>query len=210
MVEKLRQFTAAVFKRSLPQSTDKQSEPHFKWTVVTRTCEAFADAVDRTVCGLNPWCAAREEAISHACCGVDKEPLVISLLSTEKAIQDEFRMSLELLLEIIRTVFKVQSNNDYESSDSGFTRQSPATLTALLLDTLFIGVQQHMERQDTVTSDVLIHVFVQTTEPVWSMVGKWLRKGNAMSHFTDILFTKVCIVFVFFWFHLISQISPVA
>ena len=72
-------------------------------------------------------------------------------------------------------------------------------LTALLLDTLFIGVQQHMERRDTVTSDVLMRVFIQTTEPVWSMAGKWLRKGDAMSHFSDIFFTKVCIIFVFFF-----------
>ena len=179
-VEQLRRFTTAVFKRSLPQSTDTQSEPRFKRTVVTRTCEAFADAVDRTVRDLDSWCAAREEAICRACCGVDEEPLVISLLSMEKAIRDEFETSLEVLLEIVRTVFEVQSNDDYESSDSGFARRSPASLTALLLDTLFIGVQQHMERRDTVTSDALMRVFVQTSEPVWGMVGKWLRDGMGL------------------------------
>ena len=52
---------------------------------------------------------------------VDEKALVISLLSTEKTI---------------RLVFEVQFNNDFESSYSGSTRQSPATLTALLLDTL--------------------------------------------------------------------------
>ena len=181
-VERLRRFTTAVFKRSLSQSTDTQSEPRlcFKRAVTTRTCEAFADAVDRTVRGLDSWCAAREEAISRAHCGVDEKPLVISLLSTEKAIRDEFETSLEVLLEIVRTVFEVQSNDDSESFDSGFTRRSPATLTALLLDTLFIGVQQHMERRDTVTSDALMRVFVQTAEPVWGMVGKWLRDGMGL------------------------------
>jgi gamma-tubulin complex component 5 len=142
-VEQLRRFTTAVFKRSLSQSTDKQSEPRFKRTVATRTCEAFADAVDRTVRGLDSWCAAHEEAISHACCGVDEEPLVISLLTTEKAIRDEFETSLEVLLEIIQTVFEVQSTDDLESSDSGFTRRLPATLTALLLDTLSSGPTTH-------------------------------------------------------------------
>ena len=179
-VEHLRRFTTAVFKRSLSQSTDAQSEPRFKRAVTTRTCEAFADAVDLAVRGLDSWCAAREEAISRACCGVDEEPLVISLLSMEKAIRDEFETSLEVLLEVVRTVFEIQSNDDFESSDSGFTRRSPATLTALLLDTLFIGVQQHMERRDTVTSDALMRVFVQTAEPVWGMVGKWLRDGMGL------------------------------
>ena len=181
-VEQLRRFTTAVFKRSLSQSTDTQSEPrlYFKRAVTTRTCEAFADAVDRTVRGLDSWCAAREEAISRACCGVDEEPLVISLLSTEKAIRDEFETSLEVLLEVVRTVFEAQSNDDSEFSNSSYTRRSPATLTALLLDTLFIGVQQHMERRDTVTSDALMRVFVQTAEPVWSMVGKWLRDGMGL------------------------------
>jgi gamma-tubulin complex component 5 len=179
-VEQLRRFTTQVFKRSLSQSTDTQSEPHlcFKRAVTTRTCEAFADAVDRTVRGLDSWCAAREEAISRAYSGVDEEPFVVSLLSTEKAIRDEFETSLEVLLEVVRSVFEVQSNDDSESS--GSTRRSPATLTALLLDTLFIGVQQHMERRDTVTSDALMRVFVQTAEPVWSMVGKWLRDGMGL------------------------------
>ena len=181
-VEHLRRFTATVFKRSLSQSTNTQSEPRpfFKRAMTTRTCEAFADAVDRTVRGLDSWCAAREEAISRACCGVDEKPLVISLMSTEKAIRDEFETSLEVLLEIVRTVFEVQSNDDFETSDSGSTRRSPATLTALLLDTLFIGVQQHLERRDTVTSDALMRVFVQTAEPVWGMVGKWLRDGMGL------------------------------
>ena len=179
-VEQLRRFTIAFLKRSLSQSTGTESEPrlYFKRAVTTRTCEAFADAVDRTVRGLDSWCAAREEAMCRAYSGVDEEPLVISLLSTEKAIRDEFETSLEVLLEVVRTVFEVQFSDDFASFfDRGSIRRPPATLTALLLDTLFIGVQQHMERRDTVTSDALMHVFVQTAEPVWSMVGIWLRDG---------------------------------
>jgi gamma-tubulin complex component 5 len=78
-------------------------------------------------------------------------------------------------------VFGFQCNDDFESPDSCFTRQSPDTLTALLLDTLFIGIQQHMERRDTVTSDALMRVFVQTAEPIWGMIGKWLREGMGLS-----------------------------
>ena len=181
-VEQLRRFTTAVLKRSLSQSTAPDSEQclYFKRAVTSRTCEAFADAVDRTVRGLDSWCAAREEAMCRAYSGVDEEPFVISLLSTEKAIRDEFETSLEVLLEVVRTVFEVPSSGHFDSFDRGSTRRPPATLTALLLDTLFIGVQQHMERRDTVTSDALMRVFVQTAEPVWGMVGKWLRDGMGL------------------------------
>ena len=83
-----------------------------------------------------PWflvhCSRRSHYFS-AYCGVDKKPLVISLLSTEKAIRDEFETSLEVFLEVIRTVFEVQSYDDSESSDSGSTGRWPATLTSLLL-----------------------------------------------------------------------------
>ena len=181
-VEQLRRFTTAVFKRSLSQSTGIASEPrtHFKRAVTTRTSEAFADAVDHTIRNLDSWCAAREEAICRAYSGVDEEPLVISLLSTEKAIRDEFETSLEVLLEVVRTVFEIQPSDDCDSFDQCSTRRSPATLTALLLDTLFVRVQQHMERRDVVTSDALMRVFVQTAEPVWGMVGKWLRDGMGL------------------------------
>jgi hypothetical protein len=37
-----------------------------------------------------------------------------------------------------------------------------------------------MERRDVVTSDALMRVFVQTAEPVWGMVGKWLRDGMGL------------------------------
>lgn len=180
-VERLRRFTTAVFKQSLSQSIGTKSEPYLYFKrAVTRTCEAFADAVDRTVRGLDSWCAAREEAMCRAYSGVDEEPLVISLLATEKAIRDEFETSLEVLLEVVQTVFEVQSSDDSESLGQGSPRRPPATLTALLLDTLFIRVQQHMERRDTVTSDALMRVFVHTVEPLWSMVGKWLRDGMGL------------------------------
>ena len=180
-VEQLRRFATGILKRSLSRSAGTQSESHLYFKrAATRTCEAFADAIDRTVRGLDSWCAAREEAICRAYSGVDEEPLVISLLSTEKAIRDEFETSLEVLLEVVQTVFELQSTNDPNSFDRGSTRRPPATLTALLLDTLFIGVQQHMERRDTVTSDALMRVFVQTAEPVWGMVGKWLRDGMGL------------------------------
>jgi len=181
-VEHLRRFTTVVFTRSLCQSTGTQSEPrlYIKRAGTTRTCEAFADAVDRTVRGLDSWCAGREEAMCRAYSGADDEPLVISLLATEKAIRDEYETSLEVLLEVVQTVFELQSSEDADSFDRGSTRRPPATLTALLLDTLFIKVQQHMERRDTVTSDALMRVFVQTAEPVWGMVGKWLRDGMGL------------------------------
>lgn len=181
-VEHLRRFTSAIFTRSLSQTAGTQSEshPYIKRAGTTRTCEAFADAVSYTVRGLDSWCAAREEAMCRAYSGVDEETLVVSLLGTEKAMRDKFETSLEVLLEVVRTVFEVQSSEDSDSFDQGSTRRPPATQTALLLDTLFARVQQHMERRDRVTSDALMRVFVQTAEPVWGMVGKWLRDGMGL------------------------------
>ncbi|KAF8961118.1 Spc98 family-domain-containing protein [Flammula alnicola] len=172
--EQLRRFAAAVFARSISrQHTNNKASS-------TRTCEAFADAVSEAIRGLDAWCAAREEAMCRAYAGVDEEPLVVSLLSTERAIRDEYETSFEVLLDIVQRVFQVRAGDDIPLFDQTTQIRQPAALTALLLDTLFASVQQHMERRDTVTSDALMRVFVRTAEPVWGMLGKWLKDGMGL------------------------------
>lgn len=202
-------------------------------TVITRTLEAFADAVDRETRALDAWCAAREEAMCRAQAGVrvgagaevggirvgreDEDEgldLVVSLLSTEKALKDAFENSFEVLLRIVRTVFIVssrssetqyrdakaqkqeqkphksnfkhsnnQSNGTMPREDSPLLlfqtgkSRAPAATTAVLLDTLFASVQEHMERREGVTADALMRVFVGSAEPAWGMIGAWLRDG---------------------------------
>jgi gamma-tubulin complex component 5 len=179
-VEQLRRFVSVVFSRSILHT---QTDAYRK-IASTRTCEAFADAIDEAIRGLDAWCAAREEAMCRAYAGVDEEPLVVSLLGTEKALQDQYGTSFDILLEIVQQAFQIKPSEDVALFDNSATipqkRLQPSALTALLLDTLFTSVQQHMERRDTVTSDALMRVFVRTAEPVWGMVGRWLKDGMGL------------------------------
>lgn len=109
-----------------------------------------------------------------------EEPLVVSLLGTERAIRDEYESTFEALLEIVQKIFNSKVEDDFTLFDQNTQMRQPAVLTALLLDTLFSSVQQHMERRELVTSDALMRVFVCTAEPVWNMVGKWLKDGMGL------------------------------
>ena len=179
-VEQLRRFVTVFFSRSILHT----NADAYRKIASTRTCEAFADAIDEAIRGLDAWCAAREEAMCRAYAGVDEEPLVVSLLGTEKALQDQYGTSFEILLEIVWKAFQIKPGEDMALLDKSATlpqkRLQPSALTALLLDTLFTSVQQHMERRDTVTSDALMRVFVRTAEPVWGMVGSWLKNGMGL------------------------------
>lgn len=144
---------------------------------MTRTLEAFGDAVDTELRTLDKWCAAREEAI----CGLRSggapagTKLVVSLLGTQKALQDAFETGLEVLLEIVRVI------TSYEYRRYALRPRTPAALSALLLDTLLERVQVHRERGDgRVTADMLMRVFVISAEPVWGMVGRWLQVGMGL------------------------------
>ena len=176
VVQKLRRFTGAIFSSSFTRKQVNSRRP-----TTTRTCEAFADAVDEATRGLDAWCAAREEAICRAYAGIDAEFLVVSLLETEGAIRDRFGTVYEVLLEIVQRVFRIHPGEDFaRSNHAGTALRQPAALTAQLLDTLFSNVQQHMERQDTITSDALTRVFLRTAGPTWTMVGKWLKDGMGL------------------------------
>lgn len=149
---------------------------------ITRTCEAFADAIDHTIRDLNSWCAAREEAMCRAHAGIAEAPVVVSLLQTEKALRDNYATSFDVLLDIVRNVFRITPEDTIDSF--GYVlernRQSPAAQTAFLLDILLVAVQRHMERRDTVTSAILMKIFVRSAEPVWGMLGRWLKDGMGL------------------------------
>lgn len=173
-VELLRRFSRAVFERSLFSHGRNNN------ATSTRTCEAFADAIDEAVRGFDTWCAAREEAMCRAYAGADAKPLIVSLLGTERSIRDEYGSSFEIILSIVYKVFQLVPGKDTAIFEQTTQRRQPATLAAFLLDTLFSAVQQHVERNDTVTSDALMRVFVRTAEPIWEMVGKWLKNGMGL------------------------------
>ena len=118
----------------------------------------------------------------RAYAGIDEEPVIVSLLHTEKALRDNYATSFDVLLDIVRVVFQIEPDDSIDSF--GYilerTRLSPAAQTALLLDTLFAAVQKHMERRDLVTTNILMKIFVRTAEPVWGMVGRWLKDGMGL------------------------------
>lgn len=147
--------------------------------------EAFSDAVDREIRAFDTWCAGREEEICRASIGVG-DPLIVSLLSLEKALRDTFADTFGVILEVLRAVMDRASHSQPQSTSASAevwilpslrTRISPAALTALLLDTLLHAVQERLSMVDMVTSDALMRVFATTAEPVWMMVGRWLEHG---------------------------------
>jgi gamma-tubulin complex component 5 len=126
---------------------------------------------------LNKWCAAREEAI--CCLRSGGAPvgtkLVVSLLSLEKALQDAFESGFDVLLDIVSSI------SVYEHRRYTLLPRAPAALTALLLDILFEKVQVYSERGDgRVTADMVMRVFGVCAEPVWAMVGRWLKGGMGL------------------------------
>ncbi|TFK25989.1 hypothetical protein FA15DRAFT_693484 [Coprinopsis marcescibilis] len=184
-LQHLRKFVAQVFSQSAnristtyssTESPKLSPQPQFP---STKTGEAFADAIDSEIRKFEAWCAAREEAMFRAGLGLLEEPLVVSLLNTEKSIQAEFDNSFEVLLEIVRDVFGYGAATE----DSGPPRfshrrlRSPASLATCFLDTLFSRLQEHTERNATVTGGTLLRVFIHSSEPIWTMIGKWLRNG---------------------------------
>jgi gamma-tubulin complex component 5 len=105
-----------------------------------------------------------------------EEPLIVSLLETQNSLSDEFDTAFAVIHEIVQNVFDIS-----EDADNGVqvvqTKRSPAVHSTLLLDTLFSTLQEHAERNSAVVSRMLMRVFVRTAEPIWAMVGKWLRDG---------------------------------
>lgn len=146
---------------------------------MTRTSEAFADAVDQELRDFDAWCASREEDICRACQGLT-EPLVVSLLETQNAISDDYGDAFEVLLEIIASVFHITT----EPSDGGLEytvvvqmKRSPAAHSTLLLDTLFSTLLEHTEQNSLTASQMFLRIFIRTAEPIWGMLGSWLRDG---------------------------------
>ncbi|PFH47800.1 hypothetical protein AMATHDRAFT_6396 [Amanita thiersii Skay4041] len=157
---------------------------------ISRTIEAFADAVDAEVRNFDSWCASQEEDMCRALNGVysDDEPstgLVVSLLHTEKSVRDKFGVAFDVLLNVIRNVVPemVQPEGVDRRHSVRHRTKSPAVVMAALMDTLFVRVQEHIERgeeADIETGSVLMRVLVQAVEPVWDMIGNWLRDGMGL------------------------------
>lgn len=147
----------------------------------TRTFEAFSESVDKLVRGFDAWCASREEELCTARAG-SGSPLIVSLLSLEKAVRDQFSGTFEVLLDLLREVVR-RATQSPEPISAIWNypdlpkRIPPAAITTLLLDSLMQKIQDHASMGDAVTSSSLLHVFGDTAEPLWTMVHRWLKDG---------------------------------
>ncbi|KAL0580734.1 hypothetical protein V5O48_001292 [Marasmius crinis-equi] len=178
-LQHLRSFTSFIILHSSQQRPETTSlsaieKNKARKGKITRTLEAFADAVDTELRSVESWCARKEEKIIRALGGGlgEDEALVVSLLDIDKSLRDDFEQSFELLLSV---VFKVIDKSAPRRWD--LPNRSPSSTTALLLDSLFLEMQLGLERGDKVTADCIMRVFVRSAEAIWSMVGRWLRNG---------------------------------
>ncbi|KAG6916475.1 hypothetical protein DXG01_006669 [Tephrocybe rancida] len=194
-LQHLRYFVSDVFSDQDTRRTKQSTRMGKGKARNTRTREAFADAIDQEIRVLNKWCADREEAMCRAWGGGSGQPfssspeapeadpssehLIISLLGTEKAVRDTFQQTFDVLLDIVRSVYPELDASASSTSNQASTRFAAAT-SADLLDHLFASVQAHLERGEHTTAAALLRVFVRSAEPIWGMMGKWLRDGMGL------------------------------
>ena len=175
-VEHLRKFTASIFAQVSVEHTESS-----KFHRSTRTLEAFADAVDHEIRAFYKWCANKEEDICRVQSSSMGPSITVSLLGLEKAVRDAHSKSFDVLLDVLRQVadrstLRSTSLPVWKLSQS-IAQTAPVNVTANLLDILNRMVQDQLSMGDEVASQVLIRVFARTAEPVWAMVGSWMKNG---------------------------------
>ena len=104
---------------------------------------------------------------------------VVSLLSLEKSIRQEFSTTFEELNQVMEGNFRSRSWLDVDPISS-VIRTSPSSFSSRLLDDIFERIQQKQAFGDNTTATFLLHVFSKAAEPLWQMLGRWLRDGIFM------------------------------
>ena len=148
---------------------------------MTRTMEAFSEAVGTQLNKFNSWCAARERDIILSLAG-SRPPLYVSLLNLERTIRDSFSHTFDSLLEVLRKVMGRATRSQDKNLEVWMLldlpmRFSPFTVATFLLDTLLTAADSSSSNGETETSKALMQVFTASAEPIWSMVGLWLKHG---------------------------------
>ncbi|KAI0797115.1 Spc98 family-domain-containing protein [Abortiporus biennis] len=182
-VEHLRKFVSAVFHKASHAPIHHNQPSHLAYLQrrSTRTLEAFCEAVDSQVRRFDAWCSSHEEAIVAAQAGIGS-PLPVSLLNLEKSIRDTFSEIFAVLLTIIRQVVQ-RATRSPEPLIEIWTfpdlpsRMAPAALTALLLNSLLSAARESSSMGDEITSAALVSVISHSAEPIWAMIGRWLKDG---------------------------------
>jgi len=206
-LQHLRRFVSTVFVKAAERSKGDEGDKisyilNFRRRN-SRTLEAFAEAVDFEVRRFDAWCSAREEDICHAQGpSATDEPLVVSLLSLEKSVRDEFGTLFDTLKSILQDVTqKASISRRYQVhfAKSSVTDSSvipiwdltevqnnvpPAVITTHLLNALLHAVREQDLMGEVTVSATLMRVFSKSAEPVWSMIGVWIRDGMPTHDFS--------------------------
>jgi len=209
-LQHLRRFVSTVFTKAT-ECTKSDVEDKISYILNfrrrnSRTLEAFAEAVDFEVRRFDAWCSSREEDICRAQgpSGSTEQPLVVSLLSLEKSVRDEFGTTFDTLKKILEDVTqKASTSRKYQVH---FTKSAvidpseipiwdltevqnnvpPAVITTHLLNALLYAVCEQDLMGETAISATLMRVFSKSVEPVWSMIGAWIRDGMPIHDFSSL------------------------
>ncbi|TFK55410.1 hypothetical protein OE88DRAFT_1764883 [Heliocybe sulcata] len=156
-----------------------------------RALEAFAEALESEIRVFEAWCAAREEDMVRAQSGIGEE-IVVSLLSLEKRLRDEFGKTYEVLLDVSRTAMRratsrsaTAARTEVEDEDEVWFlselphKQPRVVVAAFLLDNLFDAASTYTGMGDTLVPQSLLRAFARTAEPMWGMVRRWIEGGRS-------------------------------
>lgn len=204
----LRRFVSTVFTKAAEWSKGDEGDKvsyilNFRRRN-SRTLEAFAEAVDFEVRRFDAWCSAREEDICRAQgpSVTAEQPLVVSLLSLEKSVRDEFGTTFDTLKSILQDVTQTASTSriyQVHFAKSSVTESSvvpiwdltevqsnvpPAVITTHLLNALLHAVREQDLMGEATISATLMRVFSKSAEPVWSMIGAWIKDGMPIHGFS--------------------------
>ncbi len=201
-VEHLRRFVTCV--------SGRRAKLNFRGAVdfrrITRTVEAFSEAVEIQIGLFNSWCASRERDIILSFVG-NGPPLTVSLLNLEKSVRDSSSQVFDALLDVLRKVMRKASGTEDKNMEVWMLldlpiRFSPFIMSTLLLDTLLTAADRSSSNGERETSKALMQVFAASAEPIWTMTGLWLKygmptqdrtlmqEGNGLTTFDDEFFIQ--------------------
>ncbi|KAG9317863.1 Spc98 family-domain-containing protein [Chiua virens] len=190
----LRKVVSAIFDgvTAVPAISPSGTMRLLTHNIRSRTIEAFADAVDSQIRTFDRWCAEKEEAICGALAGYG-DPLVVSLLSLEKEVRDTFSGTFDVVLGILHRLvgYICQSRDRLDQAVWNLphmpTQIPSAVVSSLLLDLLLQAVEEEWSMGNVSVSNSLATIFAKTLEPIWHMIGKWLKNGMPVRNVWDYL-----------------------
>ncbi|KAG6373856.1 Spc98 family-domain-containing protein [Boletus reticuloceps] len=190
----LRKFVSAIFDgvSGVHEITPSGTMRLLTHNIRSRTIEAFADAMDTQIQIFDRWCAEKEETICRAQAGCG-DPLLVSLLSLEKDVRDTFSGIFDVVLDILHRLvgYICQSHSRLDQAVWNMpnmpTQLPSAVVSALLLDLLLQATEEQWSMGNVSASSSLAAVFAKTSEPIWHMIGKWLKDGMPVRNTWDSL-----------------------